>query len=94
MRSEFDALVRQTHLWSQYERDLFTPGGPEQLRVVTLPGPTHLRVGVLICYDLEFPEPARVLAVQGAQLLVVPTALVIGKPQRASTRRRSVDAVK
>ncbi len=30
-----------------------------------------LRVGLLICYDIEFPEPARALAQLGAQLLIV-----------------------
>jgi len=42
-----------------------------------LPGPFPLpggRLGLLICYDLRLPEPARVLALAGAQLLVVPTA--------------------
>ncbi|HEY3226288.1 MAG TPA: carbon-nitrogen hydrolase family protein [Planctomycetota bacterium] len=31
------------------------------------------RIGVLICYDLSFPEAARVLKLKGAQLLCVPT---------------------
>ncbi len=30
--------------------------------------------GVLICYDRHFPEAARVLALRGAQLILVPTA--------------------
>ncbi len=32
------------------------------------------RVGIPICYDLEFPEPARVLALEGAELLLTMTA--------------------
>lgn len=32
------------------------------------------RVGIPICYDLEFPEPARVLALQGAEMLLTMTA--------------------
>lgn len=32
------------------------------------------RLGLLICYDLRFPEPARVLALAGAQIIVLPTA--------------------
>ncbi|MDJ1651483.1 MULTISPECIES: nitrilase-related carbon-nitrogen hydrolase [Gordonibacter] len=32
------------------------------------------RVGVLICYDLGFPEVARMLALQGADILVCPSA--------------------
>ena len=31
------------------------------------------RIGVLVCFDLRFPEPARTLALKGADLLVVPT---------------------
>ena len=33
-----------------------------------------LRLGVLICYDVEFPENVRLLALQGAALVAVPTA--------------------
>jgi len=32
------------------------------------------RLGLLICYDLRLPEPARLLALAGAQVLVLPTA--------------------
>jgi predicted amidohydrolase len=35
-----------------------------------------LRIGLLICYDVEFPERVRNLALQGAELILVPTALV------------------
>lgn len=32
------------------------------------------RIGMLVCYDIEFPEHARSLAQHGAEILVVPTA--------------------
>jgi predicted amidohydrolase len=32
------------------------------------------RVGLLICYDVEFPEAVRALAAQGAEAVLVPTA--------------------
>ena len=32
------------------------------------------RIGMLVCYDIEFPEHARFLAQHGAEILVVPTA--------------------
>lgn len=35
-------------------------------------------VGVLVCYDLRFPEAMRLLALRGAQLIAVPTAWVVG----------------
>ena len=35
-----------------------------------------LRIGLLICYDVEFPERVRNLALRGAELILVPTALV------------------
>ncbi|KXK20865.1 MAG: carbon-nitrogen hydrolase family protein [Fimbriimonadaceae bacterium] len=31
------------------------------------------RIGVLICFDLRMPEPSRVLALKGAQLILLPT---------------------
>lgn len=33
------------------------------------------RLGLLVCYDVEFPEMVRAAAVRGAELLLVPTAL-------------------
>lgn len=43
--------------------------GGDDLRVITTP---KARVGILICYDAEFPEAARYLADQGAEILFVP----------------------
>lgn len=47
------------------EAEAFTPG--ETLAVVELAG---VRVGLMICFDIEFPEIGRALAVGGAELLV------------------------
>jgi predicted amidohydrolase len=30
------------------------------------------RIGLIICYDLQFPEPSRAMAAQGAEILVLP----------------------
>ncbi len=62
---------RKTHLYGPMERNVFKPGD-------RLGAPAALgtwRVGLLICYDIEFPETARALALQGADILLVPTAL-------------------
>ncbi|GAB3842810.1 nitrilase-related carbon-nitrogen hydrolase [Nesterenkonia populi] len=40
------------------------------------------RIGLMICYDVEFPEMVRAAAAQGADLLLVPTALA-GDPSVA-----------
>ncbi|WP_030377299.1 MULTISPECIES: nitrilase-related carbon-nitrogen hydrolase [unclassified Streptomyces] len=62
------AVYRKTHLWDR-ETLFFTPG-ERMAPVVTTP---HGRIGVLICYDLEFPEMPRRLATAGADLIAVPT---------------------
>jgi predicted amidohydrolase len=64
-------IYRKCHLWGDYERALFTPGEKPPRAVVW----GKAALGVLICYDIEFPEAARKLAVDGARLIVVPTAL-------------------
>ncbi|HYO95443.1 MAG TPA: GNAT family N-acetyltransferase [Polyangiaceae bacterium] len=43
--------------------------GGDELRVIVTP---KAKVGILVCYDAEFPEAARYLADQGAEILFVP----------------------
>lgn len=69
-----NAVYRKSHLYGDYERDVFKPGVPNSI-MVELGG---LRLGMLICYDVEFPENVRRLALAGADLVVVPTALPKG----------------
>lgn len=64
------ANYRKTHLFGCFERDHFTPG--EQPVVQAELG--GLTVGLMICYDVEFPENVRAHALAGTDLLVVPTA--------------------
>jgi predicted amidohydrolase len=61
-------VYRKLHLWD-HEKLLFAPGAAPPPVLDTRVG----RVGVLICYDLEFPELTRWVALSGAQLLAVPT---------------------
>lgn len=65
---EVAGVYRKTHLFDG-ERDVFAAG--DELLVVALAG---LRVGVLNCMDIEFCEPARDVAVAGAELLVTVSA--------------------
>ncbi|MGN6446570.1 nitrilase-related carbon-nitrogen hydrolase [Amnibacterium sp.] len=62
------AVYRKVHLWDQ-EKRFFTPGDARPPVVETAVG----RVGVMICFDLEFPEWTRIAALSGADLLAVPT---------------------
>ncbi|MDT9701074.1 carbon-nitrogen hydrolase family protein [Streptomyces sp. P17] len=64
------ANYRKTHLFGCFERDHFTPGERPVVQVEL----NGLRVGVLICYDVEFPENVRAHALAGTDLLIVPTA--------------------
>lgn len=69
-----NAVYRKSHLYGDYERNVFRPGVPASV-LVELGG---IRLGMLICYDVEFPENVRRLALAGADLVVVPTALPKG----------------
>ena len=53
------------------ERFYFTPGN---LGFPVFDTPLGVRLGILICYDRHFPEAARALGLQGAHLVLVPTA--------------------
>lgn len=64
------ANYRKTHLFGCFEQQWFTPG--EQPVVQAELG--GIRIGMLICYDVEFPENVRAHAVAGTDLLLVPTA--------------------
>jgi predicted amidohydrolase len=66
------ANYRKCHLFGDLDRDMFR-AGESPPAVIELDG---IRVGLLICYDVEFPESVRLLALAGADLVAVPTALM------------------
>jgi predicted amidohydrolase len=61
---------RKTHLFGDMDRAQFSPGDTAS-QVFEWKG---WRLGLLICYDVEFPEAVRGLALQGADAVLVPTA--------------------
>lgn len=61
------ATYRKLHLYYD-EQSWFQPG--DELPIVDLP---FGRLGMIICFDLWFPEPARALALAGAEIIAVPT---------------------
>ncbi|PRX28521.1 (R)-amidase [Paraburkholderia sp. BL18I3N2] len=64
-RGEIALRYRKTHLWAS-DVGVFEPG--DRYEVCSFKGMT---VGLLICYDIEFPETARAVASLGADLLIV-----------------------
>ncbi|WP_339543970.1 carbon-nitrogen hydrolase family protein [Pseudomonas sp. RA_35y_Pfl2_P32] len=64
---------RKTHLFGDLDHSMFS-AGEDDFPLVELNG---WKLGFLICYDLEFPENARRLALAGAELILVPTANMI-----------------
>lgn len=65
------ANYRKTHLYGDLDHRSFTPG--KTLVRTALDG---VPLGLLICYDVEFPEPVRAQALAGAAIVLVPTALM------------------
>ncbi len=62
------AVYRKIHLWDA-EQVVFEPGKACAPVIETRVG----RIGVAICYDLNFPEVARGLALAGADIVTLPT---------------------
>jgi 5-aminopentanamidase len=65
---------RKVHLYGEVDHGQFAanPGGPAAFDL------DGSRVGMLICYDVEFPESVRHLALDGARAVFVPTANMTG----------------
>ena len=73
---------RKLHLFSRESR-IFTPGNAPPPVVSTPAG----RVGLMICLDWLFPEVARLLALDGAQVIAHPSNLVMPHCQQAMFAR-------
>jgi predicted amidohydrolase len=65
---EVVGVYRKVHLWDK-ERRSFTPG--KHFPVLNT---RFGKVGLGICYDLEFPEPARIMALTGAEIIFYSSA--------------------
>jgi predicted amidohydrolase len=70
------AAYRKIHLFDalgQRESDTVAPGA--ELVVAEL---ADLKVGILTCYDVRFPELARALTMRGADLIAIPAGWAAG----------------
>jgi predicted amidohydrolase len=87
---------RKIHLYDSFgyrESDRLTAGDPAPKgALVELGGFT---LGLMTCYDLRFPELARALVAEGAEVLVVPAAWVAGARKvdhwRTLVRARAIE---
>jgi predicted amidohydrolase len=77
LRGAARADYRKVHLYDSfgYRESERLQAGPVEPVVVEVGG---FRVGLMTCYDLRFPELARLLVDRGAEVLVVPAAWVAG----------------
>jgi predicted amidohydrolase len=67
------AVYRKLHLWDR-EKLWFAPGELPPPVIDTSVG----KLSVIVCYDVEFPELTRMVALAGTQLLLVPTNWPLG----------------
>lgn len=71
-----------------YEKFYFTPGDLGFKPIDTSLG----RLGVLVCWDQWYPEAARMMALQGADLLIYPTAIGYESSDTAEEQQRQREA--
>lgn len=72
------AAYRKLHLYDAFggtESSYIRPGDLDQPLTVQV---GDLRWGLMTCYDIRFPEHARLLVDQGAEAIVIPTAWTPG----------------
>lgn len=62
---------RKTHLFGDFERALYRAGQAFAPPFAF----AGWKIGMLICYDVEYPEAVRSVALAGADLILIPTAL-------------------
>jgi len=68
-------MMHITHYESFFEQDYYDPGNTGAPVYDTRYG----RIGISICYDRHYPEHLRAMALQGADLVIVPQAGAIGE---------------
>lgn len=71
-----------------YEKFYFTPGDIGFHPIDTSVG----RLGVLVCWDQWYPEAARLMALQGAELLIYPTAIGYESSDTEAEQQRQREA--
>ncbi len=79
-------IYRKAHLFNK-EKSFFTPGDTGFPVFDVTIGSNQVKVGLLVCFDWIFPEPWRILALKGAQIIAHSTNLVLPYCQDAMITR-------
>ncbi|RMD76150.1 MAG: acyltransferase, partial [Lentisphaerae bacterium] len=84
-------IYRKSHIPDDpgfYEKFYFTPSDEPFRPVSTRLG----KLGILVCWDQWYPEAARIMALNGADLLIYPTAIGWDPADSESEKQRQLDA--
>jgi predicted amidohydrolase len=79
-RGEIRGVSKMVHIAQLpgfYEKDYYTPSDTG-FRVYDTP---RAKIGVVVCFDRHFPESVRACALQGAELILIPTANTLAEPR-------------
>ena len=84
-------IYRKSHIPDDHfyqEKFYFTPGDLGFRPIQTSVG----RLGVLVCWDQWYPEAARLMALQGAEILIYPTAIGYAASDTPDEQQRQCEA--
>jgi predicted amidohydrolase len=76
-KGEILGVVRKSLLWGR-ESEIFKKGEIKYPIFET----ERAKIGVLICYEMEFPEPSRLLALEGVELIICPSVWSVSASRR------------
>ena len=60
----------KVHLF-HFEKKIARPGNDYKILLVG-----NFKIGVLVCYDVDFPEASRILALRGADIIMCPSRII------------------
>ena len=81
-KGEILGSYSKKNLWGPIERDHLSSSGRQPHTAIETP---LGKVGLLICWDLMFPEAFRELIVQGVKMVIMPTFCELFHPMKSSS---------
>ena len=82
------AMVHVAQVPKFYEQDYYTPSG-DGFHVFDVSG---IKIGIVVCFDRHYPESIRTEALQGAELILIPTANTKAEPMELFEQEIRVQA--